>query len=244
MDFKVTIDQFDGPLDLMLHLIKEGELDLFALDIVKLTDQYLRYIHAMQDLHLDVASEYMLELATLIEYKSKKLLPNDKEELEEDYEDESEQLVRRLIEYQRYKEITTDFMSLYEQRSLMHDKPVSEIANEWIKVDENFEETSPYELIKAMEKCLKRMQLSQPYEVNVQTQQVSIDDRMDYIKEKVKQWPDTFTMELAMEDCTSVYMLVVTFLALLDLVHTGQLTFTVQGEDEVYFTKGARYEQS
>ena len=91
MDFKVTIDQFDGPLDLMLHLIKEGELDLFALDIVKLTDQYLRYIHAMQDLHLDSASEYMLELATLIESKSKKLLPNEKEELEDDYEAESEQ---------------------------------------------------------------------------------------------------------------------------------------------------------
>ena len=83
MDFKVNIDQFDGPLDLMLHLIKEGELDLFSLDIVKLTDQYLAYIHAMQQLHLDIASEYMVELATLIEYKSKKLLPNDKEELED-----------------------------------------------------------------------------------------------------------------------------------------------------------------
>ena len=87
MDFKVTIDQFDGPLDLMLHLIKEGELDLFSLDIVKLTDQYLNYIQAMQKLRLDIASEYLVELATLIEYKSKKLLPNDSSDLEEDIEE-------------------------------------------------------------------------------------------------------------------------------------------------------------
>ena len=88
MDFKVTIDQFDGPLDLMLHLIKEEQLDLFDLDISKLTDQYLNYIHAMQQLHLDIASEYLVELATLIEYKSKKLLPNVKDELEDEYQDE------------------------------------------------------------------------------------------------------------------------------------------------------------
>ncbi|MBR0385052.1 MAG: segregation/condensation protein A [Erysipelotrichaceae bacterium] len=243
MDFKVTIDQFDGPLDLMLHLIKEGELDLFALDIVKLTDQYLRYIHAMQDLHLDIASEYMLELATLIEYKSKKLLPNEKEELEDDYEDESEQLVRRLIEYQRYKEITDDFLNLYHERSLMHDKPMSEIAGEWVKIDENFEETSPYELIKAMEKCLKRLQLAEPYEVNYQTQQISVEDRVEFIREKIAHWPETFTMDQTMEDCTSVYMVVVNFLALLDMVHDGMLTFTVSGDGEqVFFTKGISYE--
>ncbi len=241
MDFTVTIDQFDGPLDLMLHLIKEGELDLFQLDIVKLTDQYLGYIHAMQQLHLDVASEYLVELATLIEYKSKKLLPNEKEELEDNYEDETEQLVHRLIEYQRYKEITSEFENLYQERALMHDKPVSEIANEWVKVDENFKETSPYELIKAMEKCLKRLQLAQPYEVNVQTQQISVEDRIVQLKKKIELWDNVFSMEQTMEDCESVYMVVVTFLSLLDMIHDGSLTFTVKKE-EVYFTKGTKYE--
>ena len=152
MDFKVTIDQFDGPLDLMLHLIKEEQLDLFDLDISKLTDQYLNYIHAMQQLHLDIASEYMVELATLIEYKSRKLLPDVKEELEDDYEDESQQLVERLIEYQKYREVTSQFENLYRERLQMHDKPISEIAGEWVKSDDSFAETSPYELIKAMEK--------------------------------------------------------------------------------------------
>lgn len=241
MDFKVTIDQFDGPLDLMLHLIKEGELDLFQLDIVKLTDQYLRYIRAMQDLHLDIASEYMVELATLIEYKSKKLLPHDQQELEDNYEDESEQLVRRLLEYQRYKEITADFEALYQQRSMMHDKPVSEIAGDWIKVDESFEETSPYELIKAMTKCLKRLQLSQPYEVSYQAQPISVDERAGQLYQMIKRWPETFTMEKTMEDCTSIYMVVVTFITLLDMVHDGILTFTVSNE-QVIFARGTKYE--
>lgn len=242
MDFKVNIDQFDGPLDLMLHLIKEGELDLFALDIVKLTDQYLAYIRAMQDLHLDIASEYMVELATLIEYKSKKLLPNDKDDLEDNYEeDESEQLVRRLIEYQKYKEISAQFEELYNERLLMHDKPVSEIASEWTVYDDSFKETSPYELIKAMQKCLKRFQLEQPYEVSITTKEISVDDRKKQLRTKIREWNGNFTMSQTMEDCKNVYLVVVTFLSLLELVHEGQVTFTVKN-DEVYFTKGVSYE--
>ena len=241
MDFKVTIDQFDGPLDLMLHLIKEQELDLFDLDIAKLTDQYLNYIHAMQDLHLDVASEYMVELATLIEYKSKKLLPKNDDELEDDYEDESKQLVERLIEYQRYKEVTSELESLYQQRIQMHDKPLSDIVSQWQNVEENFAETSPYELIKAMEKVLKRLQLNEPYEVSITTKEITVDDRIKELKKKIKEWKGSFTMSKSMEDCHSVYMVVVTFLSLLDLVHDGTLTFTVK-KDEVYFVKGARYE--
>lgn len=241
MDFKVTIDQFDGPLDLMLHLIKEGELDLFSLDIVKLTDQYLNYIQAMQKLRLDIASEYLVELATLIEYKSKKLLPNDTSDLEEDYEEKPEDLVQRLIEYQKYKEIVTDFQSLYEERSLQHDKPLSEIAGEWIKVDDTLPETSPYELIKAMQKCLKRLQLAQPYEVNISTKEITVDDRIKQLKTKIRSWPGRFTMEKTMEDCHSVYMVVITFLSLLDMVHEGMLTFTVKNE-EVYFARGNAYE--
>ena len=241
MDFKVTIDQFDGPLDLMLHLIKEQQLDLFQLDIVKLTDQYLNYIRAMQQLHLDVASEYMVELATLIEYKSRKLLPKNEEELEDDYQDESEELVNRLLEYQRYKEVTESFEDLYRQRLQMHDKPISEIAGDWIKIDENFRETSPYELIKAMEKCLKRLQLSQPYEVSITTKEITVDDRIKQMKKKIKEWNGSFTMSKSMEDCHSIYMVVITFLSLLDMVHDGTLTFKVR-KDDVYFVKGAAYE--
>ena len=81
MSFTVAVDQFEGPLDLMLHLIKEKELDLFDLDIHVLTEQYLLYLNKMEEMHLEVCSEYLVELATLIEYKSKKLLPKQEAEL-------------------------------------------------------------------------------------------------------------------------------------------------------------------
>ena len=76
-DFKVSIDKFDGPLDLMLHLIRENKLDLMDLDVSELTAQYIAYLNSMETLHLEIASEYMVELATLIEYKSRKMLPAD-----------------------------------------------------------------------------------------------------------------------------------------------------------------------
>ena len=99
MEFKVTIDQFEGPLDLMLHLIKENKLDLFDLDMLVLANQYIDFIHQMKDLHLEIASEYLSELASLLEYKSRKLLPREEVVVEEEYEEEQQRqrLVERLL---------------------------------------------------------------------------------------------------------------------------------------------------
>ena len=84
MEFKVTIDQFEGPLDLMLHLIKENKLDLFDLDMNVLASQYIDYIQKMEEIHLEIASEYLEELASLVEYKSRKLLPRNDVEVTQD----------------------------------------------------------------------------------------------------------------------------------------------------------------
>ena len=125
----MTIDKFEGPLDLMLHLIKEKELDLFDLDVNILTDQYVAYLNAMSEMHLEVASEYLVELAELIEYKSRKLLPRDDTELEDDYEeDPKNRLVRRLLEYQQFKEISESFGRMYQERQEMLSKPVSSVV--------------------------------------------------------------------------------------------------------------------
>ena len=125
MKFTVTIDQFEGPLDLMLHLIKENKLDLFDLDMNVLTTQYIEFIHQMKDLHLEIASEYLSELASLIEYKSKKLLPREEVQVEEEYEeDQRTKLVARLVEYQKYKEISEKLRIDYENRQKHFTRPV------------------------------------------------------------------------------------------------------------------------
>lgn len=241
MDFTVSIDTFDGPLDLMLHLIKEGDLDLFNLDIDKLADQYISYIHSLQQLHLDIASDYLVQLATLVEYKSKKLLPDNKDEIEDGYEeDNTERLVERLIEYQRYKQLSQQLDSLRLQREEMFDKPMSEIAVEWNKANE-IDKGNPYSLIKAMERLLERFREEQPYEVTVKPKELTMDDRIKQLKIHIRNWPDTFTLEDTMRDCRDVYMVVVTFIAILSMINTNILTFSEKGET-IYFKKGVKYE--
>ena len=116
MDYVVTLPQFDGPLDLLLHLIKEQNIDICELNIEVITKQYLEYIHKMEEMNLDIASSYLVMAAELIEIKSRILLPGNKEN-EEEIEDPKEELINRLIEYKRYKELTEEFKQLEEQRN-------------------------------------------------------------------------------------------------------------------------------
>ena len=176
MDFKVTIDQFEGPLDLMLHLIKENKLDLFDLDIDVLTGQYLIYLDSMDQLHLEIASEYLVELATLIEYKSKRLLPKDESVLDEDLEeDPKDRLVRRLLEYQQYKEVSSSFKQLYEDRQKQMTKPLSLVVNEWINDTSDVHiEGNAYDLVKAMNRCLRRMSFTKPLETKFTKKELSL----------------------------------------------------------------------
>ena len=151
MGFTVETTKFDGPLDLMLHLIKEQQLDIFDLDMEVLTDQYIKYLHEMEKLELEIESEYLVELATLIEYKSKKLLPKKADELEDDYEeDPKERIVRRLLEYQKYKEISSELYEAFNERQEQFAKPLSIDSVSNNLVDEQKLEGNPYDLLKAM----------------------------------------------------------------------------------------------
>lgn len=237
-EFKVTIENFDGPLDLMLHLIKEKELDLFDLDVNVLTDQYIAYLNAMNELHLEIASEYLVELAELIEYKSKKLLPKDTSELEEE-EDPKDRLVRRLLEYQQFKEVSAQLNALFEERQMQMTKPQSELAEKWIKnTDDMHYEGNPYELMRAMRKCLMRLQLAKPIETRYTAREISMEDRELEIRAKLETLPKTFQFERLLEDCHDVPMFIATFLAVLDLARQHILNFTVDEEDTIWFSKG------
>ena len=169
MHFSVTIDQFSGPLDLMYHLIKENKLDLFDLNMDVLCDQYLAYLNAMESMHLEVASEFLSELAGLIEYKSRKLLPKEKVEIEEEYEeDQRDKLVKRLLEYQRYKEVSASLNELFEERNQSYTIPQPNITQLWTsKVNEEDLQGNPYDLIKAMNKVMRRLILNKPLQTTM-----------------------------------------------------------------------------
>lgn len=241
MKFTVTIDQFEGPLDLMLHLIKENKLDLFDLDMNVLTTQYIEFIHQMKDLHLEIASEYLSELASLIEYKSKKLLPREEVQVEEEYEeDQRTKLVARLVEYQKYKEISEKLRIDYENRQKHFTRPVSPLVEQWsIPIEsDTLENQSPYELLKAMNRVLQRMILLKPYETKVTIKELSVEERLEQIKERLKDSNDTILFETLCADCSSLHMVIVTFLTILDLIHQKWLDFTIDSEDHIYVKRG------
>lgn len=241
MKFTVTIDQFEGPLDLMLHLIKANKLDLFDLDMNVLTTQYIEFIHQMKDLHLEIASEYLSELASLIEYKSKKLLPREEVQVEEEYEeDQRTKLVARLVEYQKYKEISEKLRIDYENRQKHFTRPVSPLVEQWsIPIEsDTLENQSPYELLKAMNRVLQRMILLKPYETKVTIKELSVEERLEQIKERLKDSNDMILFETLCDDCSSLHMVIVTFLSILDLIHQKWLDFTIDSEDHIYVKRG------
>ena len=132
MNYTIEINNFEGPLDLLLHLIKKAELDICEISIVEITKQYLDYINLMESMNLNIASEYLTMAAELIEIKSSILLPKKKIDNEDDYEeDPKENLINRLIEYEKYKEIS-EVLKKYEQnrKELYTKKPTDlEIYN-------------------------------------------------------------------------------------------------------------------
>ena len=243
MGFEVETLKFEGPLDLMLHLIHEQQLDIFDLDMEVLTDQYIEYLHSMEELHLEVESEYLVELATLIEYKSKKLLPRQ-EDSELDDEDPKDKLVRRLLEYQKYKEITKTLYDSYVDRQDQLSKPISfeEIVKHQNEVETQKLEGDPYDLVKAMNKVLRRLQLSKPLDIKYTQKEVSPEDRVLQIKARLKDLPETFSFETLIEDCETLHEYVITFIAILDMAKNHYLAFTIDDNENIWFTRGNNHE--
>lgn len=243
MTFKITIDAFEGPLDLMLYLIREKKLDLFNLDIAELTNQYIDFIHLMQENELDIAAEYLSELAGLIEFKSKKLLPRDTSDLEADDPDEDAQnLVRRLLEYQQIKDASVALSDRFLERQSQMDIPASYHYLEDKEDQQLSIKNDIYDLIKAMSKIMiRQQQLNQSLEIAITKQELSVDERIDQIRFFLKNNHDSFNIVEIMRDTYSLELQIVTFLAVLDMIRMGELHFSVSSNDSIIL-KGANNE--
>lgn len=240
--FTVTLEQFTGPLDLMLHLIKEKKLDLFDLSMDVLIDQYIIYLNAVED-KLEIASEYLYELAALIEYKSKKCLPVEPKLLEvnEYEEDPKDALVRRLIEYQQFKDISQLLNERFLQRQKQLDKPIEKQIIQ-LADEENirFTQGNQSDLLKAMQKCLDRFNYAHPMQVKITKTELSIDDRSDQLISMVMNLLEPFSFEDMIQDVQDRSVLIVTFLAILELNRRNMLSFSFHDQD-VYFRRGEAY---
>lgn len=244
MEYQVTVDQFTGPLDLLLHLIKEHDMDLLDLDVAAVCDQYLAYIQTMDPSLLEAVSEYLVMAAWLIEMKSKLLLPKPEIDEEDDYEAERKRMIERLIEKNRINGILEAFEASYDKRQTMHSK-IPSALEEYLP---SGEETIPegmevYDLIKAMQRVMQRRALLQPLESKIARVEISIDERTEQIrsyflrhKDKTVDFEDLF-------DEGDRYFAIVTFLSILVLVKNSELLVTQSGNFEKIYLKGTSYGQ-
>ena len=241
-NFNVTLEQFSGPLDLMLHLIKDKKLDLFDLQVDVLIDQYILFLDSVEN-KLEIATEYLYELAALIEYKSKKCLPVDHKPLEvNDYEEDTkDQLVRRLIEYQQFKDISQLLNERFLLRQKQFEKPMEKQILDFAD-EENirFVHADQNDLLKAMQKCLLRFNYTHPSQVKITKTEMSIEDRSEQMILMISNLKEPFSFEDMIQDVEDRSLLIVSFLAILELNRRDIIEFWVENT-EVYFRRGKLY---
>lgn len=225
MNYTIEINNFEGPLDLLLHLIKKAELDICEISIVEITKQYLDYINLMESMNLNIASEYLTMAAELIEIKSSILLPKKKIDNEDDYEeDPKENLINRLIEYEKYKEIT-EVLKKYEQdrKELYTKKPTDlEIYN--TVTNEISEDFDLNDLMSALNKMLDRKKLDKPLNTKITNREYSITERSNQIKNILKNKKQVEFTDLF--DIYSKDYIVITFLSILTMARHQELSIT------------------
>ncbi|MBE6147491.1 MAG: segregation/condensation protein A [Firmicutes bacterium] len=221
MNYEVKIDAFEGPLDLLLHLIKESKVDIWDIKIVDITNQYLDYIQKMEALNLNIASEYLVMASELVEMKSKLLLPRQQESFEEDEVDARENLIERLLEYQKYKEMTKSFKELENLRQEFYTK-APESLKEYVDEDTvvSYDVTMD-DLMVAFQKFLDRKKASMPLNTTVTKKEITVEERRKSIRSILHKKGKVDFFELF--DVITKEYIVVTFLAILEMAKKQEL---------------------
>ncbi len=212
--YEVTIDNFTGPMDLLLHLIKESKMDIMNIKLEIIIDEYLEYIKKMVDMNLDVASSYLVMSTELLEIKSKMLLPQEENEDEED--DPKERLINRLILYEQYKNQIDSFKKLESERGNYYTKIPSSL-NEYQSDEKKvmLENVSLDDLVNAFKKFLERVELEKPVNTKITRKELSVEERMTNIKKRFQNNKRIAFFDLF--DIKTKEYVVVTFLAVLEL---------------------------
>lgn len=233
MEYKFKIDDFYGPLDLLLHLIKESKMDILNIEIVKLTDQYLAMLNQVSDKNLIELSEYLVMASELAYLKSKSLLPEEVKEEDEEFLESKDNLVNRLLEYQRYKEVTGTLKVLEERRKEIFSKSPSSLT-EYKKQGPNLKkEVSLEDLLKAFENFLKRKQEEKPLATRVTTKEISLEERTASIRKILKERHKVEFFDL-FEDISKPYV-VATFLSILEMAKKEEIVIKQENNfDKIY----------
>ncbi len=215
--FPVRLEVFEGPLDLLLHLIKKHELDIYDIPIAVITKQYLEYIGLMEELQLDVAGDFLVMAATLIHIKSRSLLPRPAPEQEDPEEDPREALVRRLVEHQKFKaaaELLHDKETVRSAQWTRPDERIAALAGEGMDKEPELE-VDLFSLMTAFKAVVERAK--QRPQVYLPMEQMSIEQRIEQLTQRLE-GVEALGFEDLFDDVAQRGDLIVTFLAILEMI--------------------------
>ena len=224
--YRVKLENFEGPLDLLLFFIKRDELNIYDIPIAQITQEFLSYVQLIQQLDLDTAGDFLLMAATLMQIKVRMLLPKFTED--EDEPDPREELIKRLLEYKRFKEVSETFKKLEDKQSKIY-------FREYFKQDEIdakredvnlLKEISMFDLLKAFKKVLN--DLKEDTILTVQKIPVSIEEQIDYIKYFFGTRKQYRFLEL-ISDYREKITVIVTFIAILEMIKDSQIRVYTEG---------------
>ncbi|RJQ56971.1 MAG: segregation/condensation protein A [Nitrospiraceae bacterium] len=216
-NFHFKLPVFEGPLDLLLHLIKENKVDIYDIPIAEITRQYISYLELMKYLNLEIAGEFLVMAATLIHIKSRMLLPPDEEKKQETDEDPRSELVLRLLEYQAYRESSGFLRERESAWKHVFRRGAPDHKSIEIEPEPQLFEADVFALMTAFRKLLEKAP-AQIIEITRET--LTVSDRINFIMERIEK-EDGVRFEALFEEGSSRVTLIVTFLALLELVRLG-----------------------
>jgi len=232
-EYKVNLEIFEGPLDLLLYLIKKNDLEIADIPISMITEEYLKYLDAMEEMNVNVAGEYLLMAAELMQIKSKMLLPSGGEGEDELLEDDPRaDLLRRLLDYKRYKEAAQEIIGrpLLNRDVFVPLNPERLPARHEILQDENV-----FKLFEAFQDLLKKLPADQVQEVTID--RISVNDRIFELMDKVKKG-QSVSIESLMSENYDKYDLVITFLALLEMMKLMIIKVFQAGQFQTLYIMG------
>ena len=239
--YEVKLDAFNGPLDLLLHLIQKFEIDIYDIPMKALTEQYMQYVHAMNQLEINIASEYLVMASELLMIKSKLLLPQTS--VEDDIEeDPREDLVGRLIEYQNYKEYTEILNDMKNERDCYYTKYPTDLSH--LETDESWDPNQTIdltELIVAYQRVKNRVELNTPKSVEIKKETFTIQQATEQVTNRLKEH-ESFNFFSLFTFHEPVEQVVTHFLAILEMSKSGIVNINQQHQfEDIDIIRGVNY---
>lgn len=227
-EYQYKVSDFEGPLDLLLYLIEKNKVDIYNIPIVEITDQFNAYVDQLDGFDVNYASKFFVMAATLLQIKSRLLLPKPpKAEAEEADEDLKDQLVRQLVEYKRMKEISGVMASLWKERSRMLERPATPMP-----INARFAgKIEGDALYRAFCLVYQALEEKKPPEVHIRQEIYSVEECMQRVVYQLRQSRRPSSVAGIFRQCRSKVELVVTFLAVLELIRLGSCHTVSEGED-------------